>query len=665
MKLDVIKKEIQKVAEAISLVINIDVTIVNEDMKRIAGTGIYKDKIDEIIPGTSAFNKCYEEKKTLVIDDPRNSVLCKHCYKLENCREEAEVCCPIVFEGKCFGVIGLIAFDGVQKNKITDNQKELVMFIEKMASLISGNLKAEIKSYQYNIEKEKILKVVDSMDRPLVSTDENGTIDSCNSKFKKTFKIEENPIGKEISLVLDFINADVFASLKNNKKHSATFYSERSNVRGIYNINKIYYKKDLKGFVIDFVDKKDAIRNYNKMNIDYKMTMDDIIGESKIMKKVKETALKASQSTSTILITGESGTGKELFARAIHFHSDRGDKPFIALNCAAIPEELLESELFGYEEGAFTGAKKGGKLGMFERANKGTIFLDEIGDMSIHLQAKLLRVLQEKEIQKVGGKSGIKIDVRIISATNKNLLEMVEKGMFREDLYYRLNVLPINIPNLSERKEDIPLLVNHMVKVYSQKLGKNVCGVSNHIMKILEMYNWPGNIRELQNVIEFCINMTNEKIISDVEILKNRFSMDEQNEFIEYLEDKGYLEEGEAQELNRYDIDIRGYDKRERNIKNVKPDLADLRKDGYDDLNKINKVENIKMIENPGVSARKNIKEKESINFKTIEELEVEEISRALEYYKPYKNDKDMVADVLGISRATLYRKIKKYNLDI
>lgn len=619
MKLDVIKKEIQKVAEAISLVINIDVTIVNEDMKRIAGTGIYKDKINEIIPGTSAFNKCYEEKKTLVIDNPRNSLLCKHCYKLENCKEEAEVCCPIIFEDKCFGVIGLIAFDSIQKSKITDNKNELLMFIEKMASLISGNLKAEIKSYQYNIEKEKILKVIDSMDRPLVSTDENGVIDSYNSKFKNIFKIEGNPIGKNISLLLDFINFDIFKDLKNKKKHSATFYSEKINVRGIYNINKIYYKKDLKGFVIDFLDKKDAIRNYNKMNIDYKMTMDDIIGESEIMKKVKDNALKASQSTSTILITGESGTGKELFARAIHFHSDRGDKPFIAINCAAIPEELLESELFGYEEGAFTGAKKGGKLGMFERANKGTIFLDEIGDMSIHLQAKLLRVLQEKEIQKVGGKAGIKIDVRIISATNKNLLDMVEKGMFREDLYYRLNVLPINIPNLSERKEDIPLLVNHMIKVYSKKLAKNVSGVSSHIMSILEMYNWPGNIRELQNVIEFCINMTNEKIISDVEILKNRFSMDDQTDFIDYIENNSY----DTQEISKK------ISKKSGNLKNI-------------DENK-----------------------KETIIFRTIEDIEKDQISKALEYYRPYKNDKDKVAKVLGISRATLYRKIKKYNIDI
>ncbi|MEC3794299.1 sigma 54-interacting transcriptional regulator, partial [Clostridioides difficile] len=192
--------------------------------------------------------------------------------------------------------------------------------------------------------------------------------------------------------------------------------------------------------------------------------LENIIGESVAIRNSKKEALIASKSTSTVLITGESGTGKELFARAIHNHSNRVDNPFIAVNCAAIPDNLLESELFGYEEGAFTGAKKGGKLGMFEVAHKGSIFLDEIGDMSLHLQSKLLRVLQEKELNKIGSKSNVSIDVRIIAATNKDLEKMVQNGTFREDLYYRLNVIPIKLPSLRERKEDIPLIIKHMVK---------------------------------------------------------------------------------------------------------------------------------------------------------------------------------------------------------
>lgn len=643
MKLDVIKNEIQKVAEAISLVINIDVTIVNDEMKRIAGTGSYKEMIGEIIPGKSVFNKCFEEKETLIIDNPKENLYCRHCYKFDSCREKAEMSCPIILDGICYGVIGLIAFDEEQRESIISREKELVLFIEKMASLISGNLKAEIKSYAYNIEKKKMIKVIDGMDKSVVSVDEKGKIDTCNSKFRKLFNIDYDPRNMDISKVLDFFSNDVFDSLKKSNKHSSTFYSESANVRGIYNINKIYYKKDLKGFVIDFVDRKDAIRNYNKMNTDYRMTVDDIIGESESIIRVKKNALKAAESSSTILITGESGTGKEMFARAIHFHSSRGDRPFITINCAAIPEELLESELFGYEEGAFTGAKKGGKLGMFERANKGTIFLDEIGDMSIHLQAKLLRVLQEKEIQKVGGKSGVKVDVRIISATNKNLPELVENGMFREDLYYRLNVLPIELPSLKERKEDIPLLVDYMVKVYSKKLDKNISGVSEEVLNMLEEYNWPGNIRELQNVIEFCINMTSGNIINDINILRNRFRIEEEN-----------------LKISRNSI----HSKKTFNNNFLDKECSICPKDNLDTerslvnknivcscsiINKDTEVDNKKKSDKPV--------------FLKLDDIEKNEIKKALDYYKPYKNDKDKVAEVLGISKATLYRKIKKYNL--
>ncbi len=233
MKLDVIKEEIQKVAEAISLVLKIDVTIVNDNMERIAGTGIYKDKIGAKILGSSAFKKSYEDKKTLIIDNPRESILCEGCYRVDDCEEKAEVCCPIILDEKCYGVIGLIAFDEGQKDIITKSSDELILFMEKMASLISGSMKAEIKSFEYNIEKEKIIKIFDSMDRPMVSTDENGKIDSYNSKFMKMFKLSVDPSGKEIYRVLDFIGADVFDSLKGSNKHIEFFNSKKTSRRGI------------------------------------------------------------------------------------------------------------------------------------------------------------------------------------------------------------------------------------------------------------------------------------------------------------------------------------------------------------------------------------------------------------------------------------------------
>ena len=208
-----------------------------------------------------------------------------------------------------------------------------------------------------------------------------------------------------------------------------------------------------------------------------------------------------------MLITGESGTGKGLLARAIHKESPRCNKPFISVNCAAIPETLLESELFGYEKGAFTGAEKNGKLGKFQLADKGTLFLDEIGDLPLHLQVKLLTCLQNRQVDPVGAVKPVDVDVRIIAATNKDLEEMIRQNQFREDLYFRLNVIPIHIPPLRERPEDISMLVQHIIMKFSMAMGKAVTGIDADAMDVLLSYQWPGNIREVENIIEYAINM--------------------------------------------------------------------------------------------------------------------------------------------------------------
>ena len=230
-------------------------------------------------------------------------------------------------------------------------------------------------------------------------------------------------------------------------------------------------------------------------------TWDDIIGRSPAIVFAKEQAKNAAETPATVLLRGESGTGKELFAHAIHNASNRKKGQFVRVNCAALAEELLESELFGYAEGAFTGAMKGGKRGFFEEACRGTIFLDEIGDIRLNLQKKLLRVLQEKEITKVGSTIPIPADVRVIAATNADLEQKVKNGLFREDLYYRLNVLPIQIPPLRNIKDDIPLLTEHIIYKLNQSYGREVRQISDEAMKVLLNYDWPGNVRELENVI--------------------------------------------------------------------------------------------------------------------------------------------------------------------
>ena len=587
INLNFIKRDIQNIAEAISSVLEIDVTIVDSNLVRIAGTGTYFKKIGQQLRAYSAFKYSLTTKKELIIEDPKSNKICNECYSSGVCKEFAEVCCPIVYDNKSYGVIGLIAFTKEQADVIKFRKKDLMNFLHKMADLISSKLKAEIKTYEVELEKKKLETLLDNMDKAVVSLDVNANIEKYNLKFKEVFDIKSDIIGNFIGDVLKFIKLNNFNSINNDKTYNFIYRGDSKEFKGIYNIKPIILNDELKGYVLDFIDKVDAIKNYNKMSNDHRIFLDNIIGNSYAINKAKEEALMASKTSSTVLITGESGTGKELFARAIHNHSHRSGNPFIAINCVAIPDNLLESELFGYAEGAFTGAKKGGSLGKFELADKGTIFLDEIGDMSLHLQAKLLRVLQEKEVDKIGAKHNVTIDVRIIAATNKNLEDMVKKGTFREDLYYRLNVIPVVLPTLRQRKNDIHLLIEYMIREYSNKLSKNVEGIDIQAMEYLCEYSWPGNIRELQNVIEYSVNRCEGSTIN-LDNIPNRIKHSHSNN-----------------ELN------------------------------------INTTEQIV----------------------TLDELEKNEIIKALEKYKNYKKDKDLAAKALGISRATLYRKIDKYKI--
>lgn len=266
----------------------------------------------------------------------------------------------------------------------------------------------------------------------------------------------------------------------------------------------------------EFKEKQFGRRNGS---LSAKYVLEDIIGESESVLLAKKWARIAAGSPSTVLLTGESGTGKELFAQAIHNGSARKDRPFIAINCAALPETLIESELFGYEEGSFTGSKKGGQAGKFELANGGTIFLDEIGDIPLYTQVKLLRVIQEKKISRIGSSGEISVDIRIIAATHKDLKEEVHKGNFRKDLYYRLNVITINIASLRERMDDLSLLARHFVGKLSRKLCRKNISVSDEFLDKLKTYTWPGNIRELENAIERALNLLQDDGVLSPDLL--------------------------------------------------------------------------------------------------------------------------------------------------
>lgn len=281
-------------------------------------------------------------------------------------------------------------------------------------------------------------------------------------------------------------------------------------------ITKPFEQDELKGVI----DKAVKTSTLNEEEVIFRPDDIDrfgIIGNSEVMKGIYDIIKKVAPTTTTVMITGETGTGKELIANAIHRNSPRSRNPFIKINCAAIPENLMESELFGFEKGAFTGAVTG-KPGKFELAHKGTLFLDEVGEISREMQVKMLNVLQDHHFERVGGLKTIKVDVRLITATNRNLAQDVKDGKFREDLFYRLNVLPVHVPPLRERKEDIQLLIEYFLDKFNRKLERSVRGIDADAMMLLERYDWPGNIRELENFVERLVLMAGGDVISPDDI---------------------------------------------------------------------------------------------------------------------------------------------------
>lgn len=378
------------------------------------------------------------------------------------------------------------------------------------------------KNEKNDLEHKVLRSVIDCIYEAICVVDEDGIVRIWNESAEKLYKVKyEDIIGKNIADV--FPNAIVEHVRREkivveNKQHLP-----RENSHILANARPLYVEKKFRGAVSTDRDFKEVLTLYSELEQAnsklvfleneikrYSGVFGNMIGVSPIILNRISMARQIAPTSTSTMITGDSGTGKEVFARAIHELSGRKGL-FVPVNCSAIPNELFESEFFGYCSGAFTGANQKGKIGLFELADRGTIFLDEIGDMPLHMQAKLLRVLQEKEITKVGGANSIKIDARVISATNKNLNKMVKEGSFREDLFYRLNVIEIQLPSLKERFEDIPILINHFLKEFANKNGRCIKAIDIEAMKILLNYDWPGNIRELMNVVEHMV------VISDTE----------------------------------------------------------------------------------------------------------------------------------------------------
>lgn len=364
--------------------------------------------------------------------------------------------------------------------------------------------------------------LLEAMSDGIVSVDTNGIITQLNSHAAKILGVDPRfSIGKPVAAVVKKPAAilQVLSTGVEYKDHD--LFVEETGKKITQSISPL---RDDTGRTIGLLamlkESRERVPGRRCGSLSAKYVLDDIIGESESVRHAKKWARIAAGSPSTVLLTGESGTGKELFAQAIHNGSSRKERPFIAINCAALPDTLIESELFGYEEGSFTGSKKGGQAGKFELANGGTIFLDEIGDIPLYTQVKLLRVIQEKKISRIGSSGEISVDIRIVAATHKDLKEEVHKGNFRKDLFYRLNVITINIASLRERMDDLPNLAKHFVCKLSHKLGKKNIAIADEFLQKLKTYHWPGNIRELENAIERALNMLSDDGILTPDLLQ-------------------------------------------------------------------------------------------------------------------------------------------------
>lgn len=490
-----LRKDIQKFAETISQIIQMDVEIMDKNFIRVGGTGRLKNKVGQSMTEEShIYKKVLETGKEYVILNPKEDIHCSRCPSIQNCKEKLEVSTPIFLNNEVAGVIGLICFNNQQKLNFIDKQEKYLNFLKQISGFISSQAYLFLENSYAESKKEFLKVILNKIEEGILIYDNNHLLTHMNEFSIKLFNtkiLQENLFIQPLND--NFLGKNAYSIIYNDKKLDV--------------FGEIFTFSPFEKVLI-FKEKK-AIHNsiLHVTNSTTGTLVKDFIFYSDSMKKLFERINKISKNPSTVLITGESGTGKEIIARTIHMNSNRVNQPFIAINCGAIPEALLESEFFGYVKGSFTGADPRGKIGKFELANGGTLFLDEIGDMPLYMQIKLLRVLQERKIIRIGSNQLIDVDVRIIAATNQNLEHLVEIGEFRKDLYYRLNVVPIEVPPLRKRTGDIFIFAEHFAEKYATLFKKNFTNISSEVLSIFEKYNWPGNVRELENTIEYMINL--------------------------------------------------------------------------------------------------------------------------------------------------------------
>ncbi|EPG2763388.1 sigma 54-interacting transcriptional regulator [Escherichia coli] len=577
-----IQPTIQRFARMLASVLQLEVEIVDENLCRVAGTGAYGKFLGRQLSGNSRLLRHVLETKTeKVVTQSRFDPLCEGCDSKENCREKAFLGTPVILQDRCVGVISLIAVTHEQQEHISDNLREFSDYVRHISTIFVSKL-LEDQGPGDNISKI-FATMIDNMDQGVLVVDDESRVQFVNQTALKTLGVvQNNIIGKPIR----FRPLTFESDFTHGHMQHIVSWDDKSELI----IGQLHNIQGRQLFLMAF---HQSHTSFSVANAPDEPHIEQLVGECRVMRQLKRLISRIAPSPSSVMVVGESGTGKEVVARAIHKLSGRRNKPFIAINCAAIPEQLLESELFGYVKGAFTGASANGKTGLIQAANTGTLFLDEIGDMPLMLQAKLLRAIEAREILPIGASSPIQVDIRIISATNQNLAQFIAEGKFREDLFYRLNVIPITLPPLRERQEDIELLVHYFLHLHTRRLGSVYPGIAPDVVEILRKHRWPGNLRELSNLMEYLVNVVPSGEVIDSTLLPPN------------LLNNGTTEQSDVTEVTEAHLSL----------------------------------------DDAGGTA--------------LEEMEKQMIREALSRH----NSKKQVADELGIGIATLYRKIKKYEL--
>lgn len=577
-----IQPTIQRFARMLASVLQLEVEIVDENLCRVAGTGAYGKFLGRQLSGNSRLLRHVLETKTeKVVTQSRFDPLCEGCDSKENCREKAFLGTPVILQDRCVGVISLIAVTHEQQEHISDNLREFSDYVRHISTIFVSKL-LEDQGPGDNISKI-FATMIDNMDQGVLVVDADNRVQFVNQTALKTLGVvQNNIIGKPVR----FRPLTFESNFTHGHMQHIVSWDDKSELI----IGQLHNIQGRQLFLMAFHQSHTSLSVANAPDEPH---IEQLVGECRVMRQLKRLISRIAPSPSSVMVVGESGTGKEVVARAIHKLSGRRNKPFIAINCAAIPEQLLESELFGYVKGAFTGASANGKTGLIQAANTGTLFLDEIGDMPLMLQAKLLRAIEAREILPIGASSPIQVDIRIISATNQNLAQFIAEGKFREDLFYRLNVIPITLPPLRERQEDIELLVHYFLHLHTRRLGSVYPGIAPDVVEILRKHRWPGNLRELSNLMEYLVNVVPSGEVIDSTLLPPNLLND------------GTTEQSDVTEVSEAHLSL----------------------------------------DDAGGTA--------------LEEMEKQMIREALSRH----NSKKEVADELGIGIATLYRKIKKYEL--